>query len=150
MDKRFRIFTVLITRLSRDIRKIKTGEMQEYGLGNAHVSCLYYLYTERNLTAKEIMDICLEDKASLSRAIAHLEANGFITCDSVLKKRYNSSFRLTEKGEFVARSIAEKIDNILGYASMGLSDKNRECMYEGLQLISDNLDKFCNKYEGEQ
>ena len=150
MEERFRAFTVLITKLYRDIRRIKTSEMHEYGLANSHVSCLYYLYKKKALTAKELMDICLEDKASLSRAIAHLENSGLIHCDSLLKKRYNSAFELTPKGEDVARSVAKKIDEILNLASNGLSDNKRENMYEGLRLISHNLDEFCNKYEGEK
>ena len=45
MENRFETFTVLINRISRNIRKIKNQEMAEYGLRSAHVSCLYYLYT---------------------------------------------------------------------------------------------------------
>ena len=149
MEERFRTFTVLITKISRLIRKIKTEEMHEYGLSNPHVSCLYYLYKEKSLTAKEIMDICLEDKAALSRAISHLETNGYIECDTNQKKRYNSCFKLTQHGLQIAKGIAEKIDNILEYASVGLGEEKRSNMYESLILISDNLDKFCDKYEGE-
>lgn len=150
MKERFRAFTVLVTRISRAIRKIKTEEMHEYGLSNTHVSCLYYLYKESSLSAKELMDICLEDKASLSRALAYLEANAYIKCDSNQKKRYNNSFTLTDRGRETARGIAEKVDKILDYASSGLSEEKRNNMYDGLMLISDNLDKFCNKYEGEE
>ena len=150
MEERFRIFTVLITKISRAIRKIKTEEMHEYGLSNPHVSCLYYLFKEKSLTAKEIMDICLEDKAALSRAIAYLETNGYIECDTNQKKRYNSCFKLTEIGLKIAKGIAEKIDAILDYASAGLSESKRNNMYESLMLISDNLENFCNKYEGEK
>ena len=150
MEERFRTFTVLITKISRDIRKIKTGEMLEFGLSNTHVSCLYYLYKEKSLSAKELMDICLEDKASLSRAIAYLEENGYLECDSQLKKRYNSAFKLTKKGVSIAEKVAEKIDNVLGFASAGLSEEKRKIMYEGLGLISENLDKYCYKFEGEK
>lgn len=150
MEERFRTFTVLITKISRAIRKIKTEEMHEYGLSNPHVSCLYYLFKEKSLTAKEIMDICLEDKASISRAIAYLETNGYIECDTNQKKRYNSCFKLTALGQHIAEGIAEKIDNILAFASEGLSDEKRKHMYESLSLISENLDIFCNKYEGEK
>ena len=149
MEERFRTFTVLITKISRDIRKIKTGEMLKFGLSNTHVSCLYYLYKEKTLSAKELMDICLEDKASLSRAIAYLEENGYLECDSHLKKRYNSAFKLTAKGLEIAEQIALKIDSVLVFASDGLSEDKRTNMYDGLMLISNNLDKYCDKYEGE-
>lgn len=93
------------------------------------------------------MDICLEDKASLSRAISYLEAKGCVECDSKQKKRYNSPFRLTDKGLKIAKSISEKIDNILNFASTGLNDKERISLHKSLTLISNNLDKFCDKYE---
>ena len=96
------------------------------------------------------MDICLEDKAALSRAIAYLETNGYIECDTNQKKRYNSCFKLTEIGLKIAKGIAEKIDAILDYVSAGLSESKRNNMYESLMLISDNLESFCIKYEGEK
>lgn len=150
MQERFRTFTVLITKLYRAIRKIKSEETEEYGLTNPHVSCLYYLYKEEALTLKELVDICLEDKAILSKAIAYLESNGLIACDSNLKKRYNSYFRLTEKGLSVAKSIAGKIDTIIDYASGDVSKQNREIMYKSLLSVSDRLEEYCKKYEGEE
>ena len=51
MKERFETFTVLINRISRNIRKIKNQEMAEYHLRSAHVSCLYYLYTNKGLDA---------------------------------------------------------------------------------------------------
>lgn len=149
MQERFRTFTVLITKISRDIRKIKTEEMQEFGLSNTHVSCLYYLYKEMSLSAKELTEICLEDKSALSRAISYLEKKNYIKCDSTLKKRYNSAFKLTEKGLEIASKIALKIDKILDFAGSGVSEQERNTMYETMMRISDNLDKYCIKYEGE-
>ena len=110
---------------------------------------MYYLYKEEALTLKELTDICLEDKAILSKAISLLETNKLIVCDSDKKKRYNSYFRLTDKGLKIAKSIASKIDNILDYASVGINDGDREVLYRSLSLISENLDKLCEKYEEE-
>ena len=45
MQERFETFTVLINRISRDIRRIKNQEMAVYHLRSAHVSCLYYIYS---------------------------------------------------------------------------------------------------------
>ena len=150
MEERFRTFTVLITKLYRAIRKIKNEETEEYGLTNPHVSCLYYLYKEEALTLKELVDICLEDKAILSKATVYLEQKGLIVSDSNQKKRYNSYFRLTNKGLVVAKSIAVKIDNILGYASADINENDREILYKSLSSISDKLDEFCKRYEGEE
>ena len=56
MQDRFETFTVLIDKVKRCIRRIKTEEMSEYNLKSPHVSCLYYLYRHKDepLTAKEL------------------------------------------------------------------------------------------------
>ena len=55
--------------------------MAEYNLRSAHVSCLYYLYTSKGLTATDLCERCEEDKATISRAVDYLETNGFIICE---------------------------------------------------------------------
>lgn len=150
MEERFQNFTVLISKIGRSIRRIKTEEMEEYNLKSPHVSCLYYIYKMDSLSAKELCDICGEDKAAISRSIEYLEAGGYISCDSNLKKRYKSQLALTEKGIEVAKHIAEKIDTMVDLASIGLSEDKREILYESLNLISDNLENICKKYEGDK
>lgn len=147
MQDRFKIFTVLIANINRCIRKIKTEEMAEFNLKSPHVSCLYYLYKSSSLTAKELCDICDEDKAAMSRSIDYLEKNEFIKCNSNAKKRYNAFFYLSEKGKTIAKLICEKIDRILNQASESLSDNDRVILYKSLTLINDNLQKICNNYE---
>ena len=99
MEDRFETFTVLMNRISRNIRKIKNQEMAEYGLRSAHVSCLYYICKAEKITATELCEKCEEDKATISRALDFLETNGFITCASQNIKRSKSPLTLTEKGE---------------------------------------------------
>ena len=87
MKERFETFTILINRISRNIRKIKNQEMAEYNLRSPHVSCLYYLYLSDGLTATELCERCEEDKATISRSLDYLETNGYLTCDSKNQKR---------------------------------------------------------------
>ncbi len=140
MNGRFETFTVLINRISRNIRKIKNQEMAEYGLRSAHISCLYYLYTAEGLTATELCERCEEDKATISRALDHLESNGYLFCQTSAAKRYKSPLVLTEKGAQVGAKIAEKIDRVLRQISGGLSDSERAEFYRCLSLISQSLD----------
>lgn len=147
MEERFKTFTVQIAKISRAIRKIKTMEVAEFNLKSPHVSCLYYLYNQgEELTAKELCDICDEDKAAISRSIEYLEYNGYLVCNSKTEKRYKSPLILTEKGKKVGKIIADKIDSMLNIASEGLSDKNRIIFYQSLILISNNLQKICDNY----
>ncbi len=145
MKDRFETFTVLINRISRSIRKIKNQEMAEYDLRSAHISCIYYLYFAENMTATELCERCEEDKATISRALEHLETNGYLVCECKNAKRYKSPLVLTEKGREMGKRIADKIDAVLDKVSVGLSEAEREAFYRSLSIISDVLEQCTTK-----
>lgn len=147
MQNRFETFTVLINRISRNIRKIKNQEMAEYKLRSTHISCLYYLFTHRGATATELCEYCEEDKATISRALEYLESNGFIGCETKNGKRYKSPLYLTEKGHEVGRKISGKIDAVLDAVSVSLSEVERLAFYRSLSIISESLDAVSKSYE---
>lgn len=147
MKERFETFTVLINRISRNIRKIKNQEMAEYQLRSSHISCLYYLYTFGNLTATELCERCEEDKATISRSLEHLETNGYLNCQTKKAKRYKSCLVLTEKGKEAGKKIADKIDHVLDEVSHGMSEEDRIAFYRSLSMISNALDTVAQKWE---
>lgn len=150
MKERFETFTVLINRISRNIRKIKNQEMAQYKLRSAHISCLYYLYTSEGLTATELCERCEEDKATVSRALEHLEVNGYLTCPTRSTKRYKSPLMLTEKGFEVGKKIADKIQGVLDEISEGLTEEERIAFYRSLAIISDSLEAVSRNCENKE
>lgn len=140
MEKRFETFTVLINRISRNIRKIKNQEMAEFHLRSAHISCLYYLYASRGLTAAELCEKCEEDKATVSRALEYLEETGCLAREES-SKRYKSPLMLTQRGMELGKLIADKINRVLEDISSGLTEEERLSFYRSLTIISDSLDK---------
>lgn len=148
MQERFETFTVLINRISRNIKKIKNQEMAEYNLRSAHISCLFHLYlVEGGLTATELCERCEEDKATISRAIDYLESNDYLTCHSKSAKRYKSPLLLTDKGKAVGKKIADKISGVLNQTGTGLTEEERVAFYRSLAIISDALEKVSKKGE---
>ena len=145
MQERFETFTVLINRISRNIRKIKNQEMAEYNLRSAHVSCLYYLYSSGGLTSTELCEKCEEDKATISRALDFLEKNGFLYCETENTKRYKSPLKLTEKGAEAGKKIAGKIGSVLETISRDLPEEDRIAFYRSLAIISGSLDDILKK-----
>ena len=137
MKERFETFTVLINKISRNIRKIKNQEMAEYGLRSTHVSCLYYLYSEQSVTATDLCERCEEDKATISRAIEFLESNGYLVCDA---KRYKRPLLLTEKGMEAGKRITDKVNCVLEKVGIGLTEEERVAFYRSLSIISRNLE----------
>ena len=70
MYERFETFTVLIAKISRNIRKIKIQEMAEYDLRSVHVSCLYYLYISDNITATELVESYLSGRSRSQQPVS--------------------------------------------------------------------------------
>ena len=149
MEERFELFTALITKISRSIKKIKNQEVEEYGLRSPHVSCLYYLYITDGLTATELCERCEEDKATVSRSLDYLETNGYILCESKSAKRYKSPLFLTEQGRMVAAKVAAKISRVLDDVSAAMTEEERVAFYRSLAMISDSLEA-CIKSDREQ
>lgn len=147
MTERFEIFTVLIAKINRNIRKIKNQEMLKYNLKSSHISCLYFLYCFGGLTATELCDRCEEDKATISRSLDYLEKNGFIEGESKNTKRYKTPLELTEKGQKTGKLIAEKINSVLDEISAGLTENERIEFYRCLTIISEGLDIIGKRYD---
>ena len=141
MEERFETFTMLINRISRNIRKIKNQEMAEYHLRSAHISCLYYLYIADGLTATDLCERCEEDKATISRSIEYLEENGYLTCESKTAKRYKSRIVLTDKGNEGGKKIADKINVVLSEIGATLTESERMEFYRCLNIISNDIEQ---------
>ena len=150
MQERFETFTVLINRISRNIRKIKIQEMADYNLRSVHVSCLYYCYVNGGATASELCERCEEDKATISRALDYLETNGYITCETQNAKRYKSLLLLTQKGQEAGKKIADRIDGVLNAISGGLTEEERVAFYRSLAIISDSLEAVSKNGENKE
>lgn len=146
MNERFDTFTVLIAGINRSIKKVKSKEMARWGLKSSHVSCMYYLYKNKSLTAAELCRICGEDKAGISRTIEQFEVKGYLRCFDNGRKRYRTPFELTDSGKKVGKSIVNKVDEILNLAGKGLQDEERKILYKSLRLISSNLQEICAGY----
>ena len=147
MQHRFRTFTLLTSQISRCLRRIKAEEMADLDLKSGHVSCLYYLHQIGPMTARELCEMCEEDKANISRSMEYLEKNGYLSPLPEKKGRYKRRYILTEKGTEAASILDEKIDLILEVAGQGISDEDRAIMYKSLAKISTNLQRICNEYD---
>lgn len=140
MEERFETFSALITKINRNMKKLKNQEMEQYGLRSAHISCLYFLYSAESLTATELCERCEEDKATISRALDFLEANGYVSCESKLAKRYKTPFSLTEKGRNISKEIYGKVNHVLDEIGDKLAEEDRIVFYRSLAVISDCLE----------
>lgn len=139
VTERFATFSSLLNRINRNVRRIKNREMAEYNLKSPHISCIYHIYREDNMTIKKLCECCEEDKATISRALRYLEANGYLLRKAKLTKRYNATLVLTEKGLEVGKKIADKVDGFFDRIGEALTEEERVVFYRSLFIISDRL-----------
>ncbi len=133
-------FTVSITRLNKLVQRIKSHEISKYGLKPIHVSCGYYLSKNpQGLTAKELCDMALEDKAAISRALKTLHEKGIVEYSP---RGRNEIVKLTSEGQKLADIIREGINNAVKAGSANLTEEQRRFFYDSLLKISDNLIEY--------
>ena len=152
MTERFETFTVLISSISRSIRRLKTEETAEFNLKSPHVSCLYYLYRAESMaegmTAAELCEICDEDKAAVSRSILYLEQKNLVArsgSQGGVSRRYRAPLTLTDKGREVAAALTARIDRVLEEVAVGVTEEEREILYRCLGQIDRNLMQLCEQ-----
>lgn len=138
MIQRFDAFVSGITVCYKYIQKIKSIEMEDFGLKGAHAMCLYHLHNNpEGLTAAQLSTLCAEDKAAISRTVSELKAQGFLA--SVSEKNYRAPLFLTESGEEVYRKMVPVIQEWVSAGGLGLSEYGRAEFYNSLALIAENL-----------
>ncbi len=145
MLKRFQSFVSGITICYKYIQKIKSVEMTELGLKGTHLMCLFFLrQNPEGLTAAQLCQLSMEDKAAISRTLAILHEKEYIYSQA---KKYRAEIRLTDSGLAVAEKIEELIEQWVGCGGDGLSEEDREVFYRSLEHISSNLHARLDEYD---
>ena len=147
MIDRFEKLTTGVSRIYKNIQRIKKHEMSAFGLKGTHVMCIYYLAsTPEGLTASDLCLKCNEDKAAVSRMLSELEAGGFISYENAsVGKKYRTKAVLTEHGKGYAERISSLILRFTELCGEGISDEEREIFYRVLLLIADNIETMERK-----
>ena len=148
MKQRFETFVTAIGQISRSLQKLKSSAMADFGLRGTHVMCLYQLQQhEAGLTSAQLVRLCDEDKAAISRSISELLDQKLVECPEQGLRRYRKTIYLTEKGRQVTAVMDQKIVDSVMSAAQGYSQEDREIFYHVLLQVADNLQKACNAQE---
>lgn len=137
MEDLFEDFTISILTLNKLVQKIKTFEMEKFGLKSIHVMCIYYLNKNpQGLTAKELGELTLEDKAAISRALKIMHEDGIVQYDFNSR---NSLVGLTCKGKEIADDICKKAGRAVSAGALDCTVEERSFFYKSLGTIVENL-----------
>lgn len=141
---RFETFSNTIAVIYRYIQKIKSSEMEAFGLRGTHGVCLYALGKQpEGMTASQLCTACEADKAAISRSIADLEKRGFVKLNRDPEKRsYRTAIFLTEQGQQALTHIQHRVNAALDAVGSDLSEQQRQDMYHCLHIIAENLKAY--------
>lgn len=138
--ERFVDFTMSVLQLNKLVQKIKAYEIEKVGLKPVHVMCGYYLYNNpQGLTAKELGEMTLEDKAAISRALKTMQESGYVSYDA---NGRNAKVVLTDEGKKLAGYINERANNAVEAGSVDFTDEQRVFFYKSLGAIVDKLRNY--------
>lgn len=137
MENIYTNFTVSISKINKLIQRIKSYEISKYGLQPIHVSCLFFLRkNKQGLTAKDLCNMTLEDKAAISRALKVLQTKSYVDYSP---RGRNEIVKLTSEGGKFADNIIERINSAVKAGSANISAEQRKFLYDSLVEISNNL-----------
>lgn len=137
MIDRFERFSFAISDIYRSWHRIASKETEKYGLKGTYVLYLVTMnrYTE-GVTAKQLAEICIKDKADVSRAIASMVESGLVEKNG---SSYRALLKLTEKGKEAAQKVCNSACAAVESAGIGVSPAERENFYRTLEQIALNL-----------
>ena len=149
MINRFENFAAYIAQANKYILKIKSQGMERFGLKAAHLMCVYYLGKhEEGLTAGELAEYCMEDKAAISKSLSELKSKEFVMTDNGDgKKVYRSKYFLSPKGKSAFCEIKDTILHITELVAEGLSMEEGAILYRSLERVVNNLKDYYSEMD---
>ena len=137
--KRFLFFYHGLHRIVKDIKKIESSYLENYGLRSVHMSCLLNIENHKDgVTATQLATFCSIDKALISRILKELLACDFIYAEGE-GRAYNKKYNLTEKGKGVVSAIEKDIVEYMTRARVGIPEEKMIAFYDVLCALENNI-----------
>ena len=128
-----------LSRLNKNIQKLKTDGMGQFGLKGVDTLCLYQMGGRGELTFSEIGQLCQLDGALVSRTLRGLVKSGMVE-KLGLPGKYNATYRLTGAGTETAARIRLIVTDIQSKADRGISREDLDTFYRVLDRLTANFD----------
>ena len=140
--ERFTAFALNLANIERDLHKIKSKKMAEYGLRATHLMCMVQIFShEDGLTPTELARTCAIDKAFVSRITADLVDRKFVMFNEKYNdgRKYRQKFVLTEEGMKVMAQIDEVVGKVIAKIYDQVSEEELKNFYKILEVLNNNI-----------
>lgn len=139
---RFTAFALNLANIERDLHKMKSKKMAEYGLRATHLMCMVQIFChEDGLTSTEIARTCAIDKAFVSRITADLVDRKFVMFNEKYNdgRKYRQKFVLTEEGMKVMHEISDAVDKVIAKIYDQVSEEELKNFYKILEVLNNSI-----------
>ena len=140
--ERFISFFQTQERIMKNIKRIASPVMQQYGLRGVHTACFLALRSSPNgLTVTEISKECFMDKALASRLVKELVAGDYIVAASESgEKNYNKRYILTVKSRKIMLELNCMISDYVSEAGQNILPRDLDTFYRVLSELDHNIE----------
>lgn len=131
----------ILHRLDLERRQLMRPKFLELGLtvGEGQPRILDCLLDRKELTQRELADLCMFDVTTMSRTLDKMEQAGLIQRNRNPVSRRSHLIRLTEKGKEKGKQVREEFAWLDGTLQKGLAREELETLYRILEKIEKNL-----------
>lgn len=131
----------ILHRLDLERRQLMRPKFLELGLtvGEGQPRILDCLLDRKELTQRELADLCMFDVTTMSRTLDKMEQAGLIQRNRNPVSRRSHLIRLTEKGKEKGKQVREEFAWLDGTLQKGLTREELETVYGILEKIEKNL-----------
>ncbi|MFC4776023.1 MarR family winged helix-turn-helix transcriptional regulator [Paenibacillus sp. GCM10023252] len=124
-----------VSAIYRNLQILITAELAPYRIGSGQYTFLMAIAGAERVTQKALSESLLIDKTTTAKAIAKLEAEGYVRREpDPGDNRYHLLF-LTEQGRAVVPKVQEALDDIRHKTCGDLSEEEYACMLSSLQKV---------------
>jgi DNA-binding MarR family transcriptional regulator len=128
-----------ISAIYRHMQILISSELQPYRIGSGQYIFLMSIAFHQPITQKALSERLLIDKTTTAKAIAKLEAEGYVRREAdPVDNRYQLLF-LTESGREVVPKVQEALSRVKQKTRKGITDDQYDMLNDLLKTVLSNL-----------
>lgn len=128
-----------ISAIYRHMQVVIASELAPYRVGSGQYIFLMAIASGRSVTQKALSERLLVDKTTTAKAVAKLEAEGYVRrAPDPADNRYQL-LDLTEAGREVVPKVREALARVKARTRKGLSDEAYDELLQSLKIVLRNL-----------
>lgn len=112
------------------------------GITPSHGDILHILYKKGPLHLRDLTELSLKDKSTLTTVISRLEENGYVTRVRDDNDKRLVNIRFTEKAETIKPALQEISEKMNSQLFEGLSEEEKNTLFNLMSRISHNAEKL--------